>query len=206
MLLFLITIFSINAFLDEARGITFSDLDPSSPEPDYIVIGAHNYNTVRRLGIVKNVRSTWPIMDMVANGTTLIVLDQADRWAEQMSEYYYKSVKYSGSRHMGDNGRLFVSNSTLLNELPKKKAMNWEYQVFYRGDVWGLKLALQGMETIVGIAPQRSDDIHSALVRVPYGTGQIILSTLNILPELSSKRPQSAVAKKLFLNLLEYSK
>ena len=196
----------INAFLDEARGVTFSDLDPFGPEPEYIVIGAHDYNTVRRLGIVKNVRSTWPIMDMVANGTTLIVLDQADRWAEQMSEYYHKSVKYSGSEHFGDNGRLFVGNSILLNELPINQAMNWEYQVFYQGDVWGLKLSPRGMKTIVGIAPQNSANIHSALVSVPYGTGQIILSTLNILPELSSEKPQSAIAKKLMLNLLEYSK
>jgi len=196
----------INAFLDEARGVTSSDLDPFGPEPEYIVIGAHDYNIVRHLGIVKNVRSTWPIMDMVANGSTLIVLDQANCWAEQMSEYYHKSVKYSGSEHFGDNGRLFVGNSILLNELPINQAMNWEYQVFYRGDVWGLKLSPRELETIVGIAPQNSANIHSALVRVPYGTGQIILSTLNILPELSSEKPQSAIAKKLMLNLLEYSK
>jgi hypothetical protein len=186
--------------------VTFNDLDPFGTEPEYIIIGAHDYRTVRNLGIVKNVRSTWPIMDMVANGTTLIILEQADRWAEQMSQYYHKSVKYSGSEHFGDDGRLFVGKSPLLTDLPINQAMNWEYQVFYQGDVWGLKLSPRGIENIVGIAPQNTDSIHSALVRVPYGTGQINLSTLNILPELKSEKPQSAVAKKLLLNLLEYSR
>jgi len=42
-----------------------------------------------------------------------------------------------------------------------------------------------------------------ALTRTPFGEGQVVLSTLRIVPELASEKPQSAVAKKLFLNLLE---
>jgi len=116
------------------------------------------------------------------------------------------SVKYSGSEHWGNRGRFFVGGSNLLNNLPKNQGMNWEYQVFYRGDVWGLRLAPQGAETIVGIAAQHKDVFLNALCRIPFGSGQVILSTLRILPEISSSKPQSAVAKQLFLNLLEYSR
>ena len=55
--------------------------------------------------------------------------------------------------------------------------------------------------------PERAEDaIHDALTRVPYGEGEVILSTLNLLPELTAERPQAAVAKKLFLNMLEYAR
>ncbi|GAI54820.1 unnamed protein product, partial [marine sediment metagenome] len=182
------------------------DLDPFGPEPDYIIIGAHDYNQVRQMGALKGTRSIWAIMEMVANGTTLIVLDQADRWAEQMSVYYHKSIKYTDIKNFGDTGRLFVGDSILFSGLPVNQAMNWEYQTLYRRNVRGLGLAQKGLETIVGISAQNTDSIHNALTRVPFGTGQVILSTLNLLPEATSRKPQSAVAKKLLLNLLEYSK
>jgi len=114
-------------------------------------------------------------------------------------------VKYTGMVDWGSRGRQFVGNSSFLKGLPKSQAMNWEYQVFYQNNVRGLRLSPVGVETIVGLAGQHTDEIAMALCRVPYGSGQIILSTLRILPELLSEKPQSAVAKKLFMNLLEYS-
>ena len=197
---------SINSLLEEARGVTFGGLDPFGPEPDYIIVGAHDYNQVRQMGALKGTRSIWAIMDMVANGTTLIVLDQADRWAEQMSVYYHKSIKYTDIKNFGDGGRFFVGNSILFSGLPVNQAMNWEYQTLYQGNVRGLGLARKGLEIIVGISAQNTDSIHNALTRVPFGDGQVILSTLSLLPEATSRKPQSAVAKKLLLNLLEYSK
>ena len=198
---------AINAFLKESRGMAFGDFDPQGPDLDYIIIGAHDYAKVRSMGNKrgKGFGATDPIMERVANGATLIILDQADRWASQMGSFSYLSVKYTGSEHWSNRGRLFTGKSPLLRDLPESQAMNWEYQVFYRGDVWGLRLAPQGVETIVGLAAQDRDEILNALSRIPFGNGQIIITTLRILPELSSEKPQSAVAKKLFLNLLEYS-
>jgi len=193
---------AVNAFLKESRGVTFDDFDPDGPDIDYLVIGKHDYGKTVFLGRDSNTRTIYPILERVANGMTLIVLDQADRWAQQLGI----SVKYSGSEHWGNRGRFFVGGSNLLNNLPKNQGMNWEYQVFYRGDVWGLRLAPQGAETIVGIAAQHKDVFLNALCRIPFGSGQVILSTLRILPEISSSKPQSAVAKQLFLNLLEYSR
>ncbi len=197
---------AINALVREARGVTLEPFDPFGYEPDIIVVGAHNYNRVRQLGVVEGTRSMWPIMDMVANGTTLIVLANAEQWAEQMSAYYHKSIKYTDRKSFGDSGRLFVGDSVLFTGLPQCCAMNWEYQIFYDRNVIGLGIGKKGVETVVGISCQNTDAIHNALTRVPYGEGEIILSTLNLLPELTSERPQAAVAKKLFLNMLEYAR
>ena len=189
----------VNAFLKESRGITFEDFDPDAPYIDCIIIGEHDYNKVRRLGRQPGLSATDPILDRVANGTTLIILDQADRWAQQLDN---TALQYINTHHWGRNGRLFVGKSEYLNDLPQSQSMNWEYQVLYRGDIWGIGLGHLGVETIVAVAAQHRKEILNALCRIPFGNGQIFLSTLRIMPELASKEPQSVSAKKLFLNLL----
>ena len=193
---------TINAFLEESRGVSFGDFDPNDPFIDYIIIGEHNYTKVRNLGRQPNISATDPILDKVASGATLIILDQADRWAQQWDII---AVQYINTHHWGRNGRLFVGTSRFLDGLPRAQSMNWEYQEFYRGDIWGIGLGRLGVETIVAVAAQNRKEILNALCRIPYGNGQIFLSTLPIIPELASTEPQSAVPKKLFLNLLELS-
>jgi hypothetical protein len=193
-------------FLKETRGITVEDYNPDCPFYDTLVIGAHDYRKVANLGVPANSRPTDPIMDRVACGTTLIVLDQAESWANRMNGGDYPSVRYTGSEHWGKRGHFFVGKNALLEGLPQSQAMNWEYQVFYRGDVWGLRFGRAGVETVVGLASEQSGEIFDALARVRFGNGRIIITTLRILPELASNRPQSAVAKKLFLNMLENGK
>ena len=198
----------INAFLEDARGESFVDFDPSSPSVlDFLVIGAHDYAEVRSRGkgTFRVFSSPDPIMERVANGMTLVILDQADRWGASLTNLNYMAAQYRGNEHLGQRGRLFVGRSAFFDGLPKDQAMNWEYQVFYRGDVWGLRLAPRGLETVVGLAAQNNGEILSALSCIPYGNGRIILTTLNILEELASPSPRSAVAKKLFLNILEHA-
>ncbi len=194
----------INAFLKDARGITLPEFDPSEPDPDFIIIGPHDF---RKISAPYKSRYINAVMDMVANGTTLILLDQADRWAEGLmyNLYRHSAIEYIRSVHWGTDGRFIVARNDVLRGLPQEQAMNWEYQVFYRGDVWGIDMTRLGTELIVGLACENRKDIVSALSRVPYGNGQVFLSTLSIFPELASEKPQSAVAKKLFLNLLELS-
>ena len=189
----------VNGFLKEARGVTIDDFDPSCPYLDCIIIGAHDFNKTRFIGRESNTRVLYPIFERVANGTTLIVLDQADRWAQHLGI----SLKYIGSEHWGNKGRFFMGKHAYFQDLPMNCAMNWEYQAFYHGDVWGLRLAPQGVETIIGVGAEHKDYFLNALCRIPFGEGEIILTTLRILPELGSDWPQSAVAKKLFLNILE---
>lgn len=195
---------TINAFLKHARGITLPEFDPSGPDPDFIIIGPHDF---RKVSAPYKSRYINAVMDRVANGTTLILLDQADMWAERLMNNLYRhpAIEYIRTLHMGTDGRFIIAKNDILCGLPQEQAMNWEYQVFYRGDVWGIDMTRLGTELIVGLACENRKDIVSALSRIPYGNGQVFLSTLRIFPELASEKPQSAVAKKLFMNLLELS-
>ncbi len=141
-------------------------------------------------------------MERVKNGASLFIFDNADRWAQMLDR---RSIYYITSNRVG-NGRYFVSEGKYLDGLPEAMAMNWEYQIFYqqRG-MTGLNFDPLGTEMIVGLSTPSRKDIYHALTRVPFANGQIFLSTLNIVPNLASDSPQSSVAKKLFLNLLENS-
>jgi hypothetical protein len=188
----------INTFLQKTCGRTFPDFDPAGPDLDYIIIGSSDFRKTRRIYNA--------IMERVANGATLIILDQTDSWAQLMDSVAdWQALRYTHSFHWGNSGRLFVGKNIFLKGLPQDQSMNWEYQVFYCGDVWGISIDRIGTELIVGLAAQHRKDILSALSRIPFGNGEIFLSTLSIMPELLSEKPQSVVAKRLFLNLLEIS-
>jgi hypothetical protein len=108
-------------------------------------------------------------------------------------------------------GRLFVGIHPILNGLPQGQGMSWEYQCFYKGSkmgeparVSGIRLNTWGSELVVALNNPGSKEIISALSLVPVGKGNVILSTLNILPHLGNNEFSAVVAKKLFLNLLEY--
>ena len=62
-----------------------------------------------------------------------------------------------------------------------------------------------GTELIVGAASSGRKELHSALSRIPFANGQVFLSTLAFMEKLPLDIPQTAVPKKLFLNLLEYA-
>ncbi len=177
----------INAFLKDTRGITLEPYDSRKYDYDFIVIGTHDQNRIRSM--FRN------LMENVSNGATLIILNNADKWAEAMEG---QSIQYWGSMRWGVRGRFFVGKSPYLQDLPVAQCMGWEYQDFYRGDVSGLHMGWRGTETIVGLAAENRGEILNALVRVPYGDGQIFLSTLNFSGELTSAKPESAVGKKLF--------
>jgi hypothetical protein len=183
----------VNTFLKESRGITLPEYDSAMTDPDYIIVGKQGRKNPA-------LRNSGEFLEKVANGATLIVLDQADQWAQQLDQ---KALRYIGSMRWGSEGRLFVGKSRYLEGLPRAQSMNWEYQALYRGNPWAIELDFTGIDPIVGFASQGRKEIGCALTRIPYGNGQIFLSTLDFLPELASDRPQSVVAKKLFLNLLE---
>ncbi|MHB9031127.1 MAG: glycoside hydrolase family 2 TIM barrel-domain containing protein, partial [Candidatus Latescibacterota bacterium] len=190
---------TVEAFLNDLGGMPCTAFDPAGPRTGFIILGAHDFDAVQKRFRNPNLRATNPFLDRAANGATLVILDQADRWAEFLDNI---ALRYVNTHHWVRNGRLFVGESRYLEGLPQSTAMNWECQAFYRGDIWGLGLGSSGVETIVAAAAQHRGEILNALCRVPYGNGEIILSTLRLLPELASGEPQSATAKKLFVNLL----
>jgi len=188
---------AVNAFLAESGRKTIPGFDPARPIYDLIVVGAHDFRALRR--------SLYePVMEQVLNGATLVALANAEQWAEALSDVMgYQSVQYSGTERWGTNGRLFVGKHRLLEGLPQAQAMGWEYQVFYEGNVQGLRLGRFGNETVVALGAQHLKDILTAVSVIPCGEGHIVLSTLDMLPHLNSKRPQAATAKQLFINFLD---
>ncbi|MFC1607008.1 glycoside hydrolase family 2 protein [Candidatus Latescibacterota bacterium] len=190
---------TVQTLLKEARGMTVKGLDPYGPFVDRIVLGAHDFNTIRGLGRKKNMRSWEPILERVANGTTLIVLEHADRWVQTLGI----SLRYYGSENRNQKGRFLIGSDCVFNDLPKDQSMSWEYQTFYNGNVNGLRIGQQGVETLVAIGAENTDTFLNALCRVPFGEGHVILSTLRILPSIESGLPQNSIAKKLLLNLIE---
>ena len=149
------------------------------------------------------------VMSAVENGATLVVLDKADRWAQWINRTLARKppvYEDSGITNWGQRGRLFVAYSPYLAGLPQAEGMNWEYQCFYATPrVQGIRIHNWGVDTIVALGAQHDKEILKALVRIPVGRGQVFLSTLDMLSNLGSDSPQSSVAKKLFLNLLEQS-
>ena len=187
---------TINSFLKKTRSISFPEFDPNGSDLDYIIVGKHDWNKVR-----KHYRA---IMDRVLNGARLVIVDGADSWAREIDRiYYFQAIRYAGSRNWGNRGRLFVGSSKFLEGLPGARGMNWEYQVFYSGRVWGLEMDHRGSDLIVALGAEHRPEILSAASCIPFGNGSIILSTLNIILQLESNTAQSSVAKRLFLNFLE---
>ncbi len=191
---------TVQAFLAGSRGIETVPFDPDGPHYDIIIFGAHDFNEVRNLSYAPGLRGTDRILDRVINGATLVILENAERWAEYWDN---QVLQYLNHHNWRRNGRLFVGRHPVLDGLPDSQAMNWEYQALYRGDIRGLNLGRMGVQTIVAAAPQHRKEILDALCRIPCGNGSIYLSTLRFMPEIRSASPQSASAKKLFLNILE---
>ncbi len=199
---------TIKNFLKEARGIDVRDYEPDAPDMDFIIVGAHDFgeggDTIYS-----------DVLDRVSKGTNLIVLEHADLWAEQLNNVSGSlpaTYQGGGITRWGNRGRLFVGKSPYLKGLPDAQGMSWEYQCFYHtkpsgwsGNVAGIRLHHLSSELIVAFGGQDTKEILSALSRVQSGRGHIFLSTLYMLPNMASDTPQSSVAKKLFLNLLEYS-
>ncbi len=198
---------AIKNFLGKVKGITVNTFTIGSPETKTIVIG--NYDLVSLdQATIEN------IFNRVQKGTKLIVLSGADRFAREINmALKNRPMVYMGGgiSNWGGSGRFFVGVSPLLTGLPQAQGMSWEYQCFYKGSkmdegarVSGIRLDTWGTELIVALGNQGSKEILSALSRVPVGSGSITLSTLNMIPNLQNNGQSAVVAKKLFLNLLEY--
>ncbi len=197
----------IKDFLRTARGINVQDYSQTASNLDIIIVGTHNFGDSG--GDIYS-----DVLNRVANGTKLIVLEHADVWAEHMNGVL-KNVpaiyQGGGIRNRGNSGRYFVGKSPFLQGLPKAGSMSWEYQCFYRsvlgqrrsGVSAGIRLDFRGSDTIVALGAQNTKEILSALGCVQVGKGQIFFSAMNFLEGIQSVEPNSSVAKKLFLNLVE---
>ncbi|HZG25093.1 MAG TPA: glycoside hydrolase family 2 TIM barrel-domain containing protein [Chitinophagaceae bacterium] len=172
---------------------------------DVIIIGNVDSSSVSPAAVQE-------LMNKVKEGARLVVLEHADVFASAVSNmlktrpYIYEG---GGIINWAGSGRLFVGQSPVLKGLPQSQGMSWEYQCFYKTKdvgtnrlVSGLRLNNWKSELIVALGNQGYKDILASLVRFPVGKGSVMLSTLNILPNLQTTESTSAVAKRLFLNML----
>lgn len=153
------------------------------------------------------------LLQRVRAGAHLIVLENADVFAQAINTTLMdRPAVYNGGGIIkwGGSGRLFVGKSPMLEGLPQAQGMSWEYQCFYKttdaygnGLVSGLRLNHARSEWVAAVGHQGQKDILGALVRVPLGAGSVTLSTLSMLPNLSTDEQSAVVAKRLFLNMLE---
>ena len=198
---------AIKNFLGKVKGIAVNTYTIGAPETKTIIVGNYDFSAI-------DAATMDDIINRVQKGTKLIVLSGADKFAMEINRVLKnRPMVYMGGgiSNWGGSGRLFVGVSSLLTGLPQAQGMSWEYQCFYKGSkmdeaarVSGIRLNTWGTELVVALGNQGSKEILSALSRVPLGSGSITLSTLNMIPNLQNNGQSAVVAKKLFLNLLEY--
>ncbi|RIV42260.1 hypothetical protein FQ017_19280 [Flagellimonas pelagia] len=194
-------------FLQQNMNKETTPFSKSAASTDVLIIGDQGEG-----GIASDVMQN--ILDRVEQGMSLIVLTQADKVAEQIDNRLKRVPKFydgEGIKRWGGSGRLFTGLNPVLTGLPQGESMSWEYQCFYKGahmgenaQVQGIMLDYLGLDLVVALGNQGSKQILTALGRIPLGKGKVTLSTLHMIPHLSSKEPNAVVAKKLLVNLLTY--
>jgi beta-galactosidase len=196
----------VRDFLRKTRNIAADTFRPDAGHLDVIIVGNHKFEALEA-----NVRDD--LMRRVEGGAKLIVLQNAHNFAEMLNRVLQnRPAIYQGGGivRWNGSGRLFVGKSRYLEGLPQGEGMSWEYQCFYKTSpkgrsalVEGIRLHHWGTELVVALGNQGQKEILSALSGVRVAAGDVILSTLTLLPNLATDEASSVVAKKLFLNLLE---
>ena len=145
------------------------------------------------------------VLSWIKEGNRLLIVHDADKWMEAFGEQGIISYNYRKDLDsLWFGGHFFVKEHELFSELPVNTAFNWEYQVFSRYTAERYGLILEGEEAVVGAISKEDIDIATSVGIIPYGKGEIIFSTLDILPNLNSNEEAAAVAQKVLLNYLEY--
>lgn len=167
------------------------------PQARYLVCGnvlPRNSYTVRQ-----------ELLEWVAEGNALLITAQADQWAEYLNQK--EIIDYRGKKDMGVlwyGGTYFVREHPLFEGLPVNTAFNWEYQSFGNYDNKRIGLRIMNDETIVGCYSDHRQELYSAVSVIRLGKGVIVLSALDMLPDLLSNDPCNSVSKHLMLNYLRF--
>lgn len=145
------------------------------------------------------------IKKWVKRGNSLIILNDADKWAEllaqeDMIDYYGKLDLSSGWK----GGGMFLKEHEIFSGLPVNMAMGWEYQVFANYYANRYLLILDNEETLIGGVGAQQHKFGSAFAIIKYGEGEIYLSTLDFTKSINSEEKSSIIAQKLLFNIVEY--
>lgn len=147
------------------------------------------------------------ILDRVSNdGTTLVLLGQAETWMEAVADY--TGVKYDGYYAVGKDwigGIHFVKEHPLFDGLPVNTAMNWPYQAVVRDGDQRFSFRIEGEDLAAGSYRSWPFNLGTAVGVIPCGKGKIIFSTLDIASNLDNPSGPAEVARKLLCNYIKYS-
>lgn len=144
------------------------------------------------------------LLEWVKRGNTIVVLKDADLFAEYLSEK--EILDYRGKVQMRNawwGGNYAVAENPFFDGLPQNCVFNWEYQALaqYHKDRWALRLG--SGECLVAALADHKAEVFSALHKLKVGHGQIILSTLDIPIALHRKDEQAnIVATKILQNIV----
>ena len=144
------------------------------------------------------------ILDRVRrDGTTLVLLEQAEAWMPLITGSANPGVTYAGSFKVGKTwlgGIHFVRAHPLFAGLPTNAALDWPYQeVVHNGDE-RTGLLLEGEDLAAGCYHSFPMKLGTAVGVVPFGRGHIIVSTLDIASNLNAPPGPADVARKLLDN------
>ncbi len=165
-----------------AKGIRTEEYKSGTPKGDYLLVGGFE---PQQWG-----SGISDIMEWVYSGHTLIVVNNAERWAEFLSDK--EVADYRGSKKLGTSwygGNFFVKEHPLFEGLPQNCVFNWEYQCFATYNRKRTGLRLFNGETIVGCVSDHKKEVYSALSVIPAGRGKIVLCALDIFACIQDLKP-----------------
>ncbi|MGM8361848.1 glycoside hydrolase family 2 protein [Flavobacterium sp. ARAG 55.4] len=143
------------------------------------------------------------ILRWVSHGNKLVIIDDVENFSNWLSTK--EVMDYRGSKKIKTNwygGNYFVKEDKIFNDLPVNTAFNWEYQCLAGYENNRLGIRSENGETIVGIYADHKEELYSAVVRIPLGRGEIILSSLDLKKAIKSNTSASIVAKKILQNMI----
>jgi len=165
-----------------AKGCPVKNYESGTPEGDYLLVGSFDPQ--------QSGSGISDIMEWVYSGHTLIIVNNAERWADFLAEK--ETVDYRGSKKLGTSwfgGNYFVKDHPLFEGLPVNCVFNWEYQCFATYNRKRMGMRLFNGETIVGCVSDHKKEVYSALSVIPAGRGNIILCALDMYSCIQDIKP-----------------
>jgi hypothetical protein len=140
------------------------------------------------------------------DGTRLAILARADAWAQLFAEagaVAYEGRLWHGRYWMG--GGFFAREHPLLAGLPADGALGrpWQELVAYERERFGLLLA--GEEAVVGCFSDHQLPLATAVGIVPHGRGEILFSTLDVMPSLHETSGAAEMVRAYVANAMEWA-
>jgi beta-galactosidase len=138
------------------------------------------------------------------DGTTAIIADRAETWLREVGKA--TGIPQGEPFQIGANwlgGHYFVKEHPIFEGLPVNCALNWPYQSVVGGRRLGLDV--RGGELVCGAYHTWPMKLGSAVSVVPVGKGRVILSALDIVPQLNGTETTAEVARRLLCNMIRFA-